>query len=155
MACGGRYETLRDWLIISSYASCCVLATGPLRHGVVGSKDAVPGQSTQRGTNERPPGQPWRSAYHRWPVRTLSVHSHIRPIQHQCYSASIHAPVARLNNTPHEALQCVSVHGIKAVLRLAVNIQHPDNDVIVGTATRPCTHEVLGPFATERCLMRL
>ena len=94
-------------------------------------------------------------AYHKWPVRTLSVHSHIRPIQHQCNSASIHAPVARLNNTPHEALQCVSVHGIKAVLRLAVNIQHPDNDVIVGTATRPCTHEVLGPFATERCLMRL
>ena len=88
-------------------------------------------------------------------MRTLSVHSHIRPIQHQYYSASIHAPVARLNNTPHEALQCVSVHGIKAVLRLAVNIQHPDNDVIVGTATGPCAHEVLGTFATQRCLMRL
>ena len=88
-------------------------------------------------------------------MRTLSVPSPIRRIQRLCSSASLHAPVARLNNTLHEALQCVSVHGIKAILRLAVNIQHPDNDVIVGTATRPCTHEVLGPFATERCLMRL
>lgn len=45
-ACGGTYETLRDWLVISSYASCCVLAPGPLRQGVFWSKDAVAGHST-------------------------------------------------------------------------------------------------------------
>jgi len=94
-------------------------------------------------------------AYQTWPVRTLSVPSHLRPIQRLCSSASLYAPVARLNNTLHEALQCISVHGIKAILRLAVNIQHPDYDVIVGTATGPCAHEVLGTFATQRCLMLL
>ena len=94
-------------------------------------------------------------AYQTWPVRTLSVPSHLRPIQRLCSSASLYAPVARLNNTLHEALQCISVHGIKAILRLAVNIQHPDYDVIVGTATGPCAHEVLGTFAAQRCLCLL
>lgn len=60
-----------------------------------------------------------------------------------------------MTNTVHEVLQGFSVHGIKPVLRLAVNIQHADDDVIVGTATRPCVHKVLGSLASQGSLVCL
>lgn len=62
-----------------SYAWRCVLATGPLRHGVfwVGrrgplGKRAIGGRGSGLATNRPAIG----GTQHRWTVRTLSVYSH-------------------------------------------------------------------------------